>query len=78
MNEVWCWPRPLIAFKMDNDLHFVFMVIDIKYIPEYGVIAPALATTNGNFAFLKACLPEYYRTEAQQFFEYIKPHCLKK
>ena len=71
-GEVWCYPRPLLAFRIDSDIHFVFRFVDIINKPGYGFVAPSLATTNGNFYFLKACLPEYYRPMAQEFFEYAK------
>lgn len=66
------YPRPLIAFRVDSQQHFVFRFIDIIYKSGYGFVAPALATTNGSQDFLQACLPEYYRPIAQCFFEYMK------
>ncbi len=70
-GEVWCWPRPFIAFRLDSENHFVYRFVDVIYKPIYSFVAPSLATTNGNFDFLKACVPEYYRPYLQWFHDFV-------
>lgn len=70
-GEFLMYPRPFIAFRLDSDQHFVFRFVDIHYWPGYGFVVPELATTNGNFAFLKACVPEYYRPYLTEFYDFV-------